>query len=89
MSDEVKLSWWKGQISGYVSAALGVLSLTGVLCFLFPRHLTSEQFRATYSIEFARSLLFASLVLAYVMGILSYVSMPREQERVAAAAVRS
>lgn len=72
MSDEVKLVWWKGQLSGYLSAILGILSLSGVLCFLFPRQLTSEQFRAAYSVDFARSLLFACLVIAYVMGILSY-----------------
>jgi len=73
MTDEVKFALWKGQISGYLSALLGILSLGGVLCFLFPQQLTSEQFRAAYSVDFARSLLFVCLVIAYVMGVLSYV----------------
>lgn len=72
MSDEVKLKWGKGQISGYLSALLGTLSLCGVLCFLFPRQLTSEQFRAAYSVDFARGLLFVCLIVSYLMGILSY-----------------
>ncbi len=37
MTDEVKFALWKGQISGYLSALLGILSLGGVLCFLFPQ----------------------------------------------------
>lgn len=72
MSDEVRFVWWRGQISGYLSAMLGSLSLCGVLCFLFPQQLTSEEFRAAYSVDFARTLLFVSLVVAYVMGVLSY-----------------
>lgn len=73
MGDEaVPLKWWQGQISGYFSALLGMLSLCGVLCFLFPKFLTSEQFRATYSEGFARNLLFGGLIVAYLMGIVSY-----------------
>ena len=34
--DEVELKLGKGQISGWISATLGILSLCGVLCFLFP-----------------------------------------------------
>lgn len=61
-----------GWISGYASAVLGVLSLCGVLCFLFPGQLTSEQFRAGYSADFARRVLFVSLLAAYVLGVVSY-----------------
>ena len=52
---------------------MGLLSLAGVLCFLFPQYLTSEEFRASYSTEFARATLFWSLVVAYFAGIISYV----------------
>lgn len=62
----------KGWLSGYTSATLGLLSLCGVLCFRFPALLTSEEFRAAYSTDFARRLLFFSLVASYVLGIISY-----------------
>ena len=72
MTDEVDLEFGKGQISGWLSAGLGVLSLCGVLCFLFPQMLTSEEFRKTYTAEFARTTLLIGLVLAYFTGIISY-----------------
>jgi lathosterol oxidase len=73
VSDAVEFKLGKGQISGYLSAGLGILSLCGVICFLFPRLLTSEQFRATYSVEFARWTLLTGLIAAYFLGIVSYV----------------
>ncbi len=48
--------------------ALGVLSLLGVLCFHFPKLLTSQEFRAVYSTGFARSLLLFGLVATFVLG---------------------
>ncbi len=51
-----------------ISAGLGVLSLLGVLCFHFPELLTSRDFRAVYSETFARHLLLAGIVAAFVMG---------------------
>jgi len=72
MQEEVELKFGKGLISGYISAILGLLSLCGVLCFLFPQQLVSEQFRAAYSLNFARNLLFWGLVIAYFTGIVSY-----------------
>ncbi len=71
--DEIALPFGSGLISGWLSAILAFLSLCGVLCFLFPQWLTSEQFRAAYSAEFARGLLFWSLIAAYVTGLISYV----------------
>ena len=72
MEEQPEFEIGKGWISGYASAILGILSLCGVLCFRFPTLLTSEQFRAAYSADFARRLLFGSLLTAYVMGIVSY-----------------
>jgi len=71
--DEVELTFGKGQISGWISATLGLLSLCGVLCFLFPSLFTSEEFRKAYSVEFVRVTLLVSLVVAYFTGIVSYV----------------
>ena len=73
MHIESDLKFGKGSLSGYVSAFLGVLSLCGVICFLFPQTLTSEEFRKAYSLDFARQTLFVTLVIAYFTGIISYV----------------
>ena len=54
-----------------ISAGLGVLSLLGVLCFHFPELLTSRDFRAVYSEAFARHLLLAGIVAAFVLGTAS------------------
>ena len=72
MSQENNRSFGNGLISGYVSALLGILSLLGVLCFLFPALLTSEEFRAAYTQDFVRTMLFWILVAAYFSGIVSY-----------------
>lgn len=71
--EDVELSFGQGLISGYLSALLGFLALCGVLCFRFPALLTSEEFRAAYTQDFVRSLLFWALVVAYFAGIISYV----------------
>ena len=39
----------EGRISGYLSITLGVLSLFGVLCFLFPDFLTTPSLREGYA----------------------------------------
>jgi lathosterol oxidase len=54
-----------------ISAALGLLSLVAVACFHFPEWLTSRDFRAVYSEAFARQLLLAGLVAAFVLGTLA------------------
>jgi lathosterol oxidase len=58
-----RLTWSAG-----IACFLGVLSLAGVLCFHFPEWLTSREFRALYSEGFARGLLLAGLVAAFVLG---------------------
>ena len=77
--EDVALRFGAGEISGYVSALLGLLSLCGVLCFRFPALLTSEQFRAAYSEDFARTLLFWALVVAYFAGVVSFVLNQRKR----------
>lgn len=53
------------------SCLLGVLSLLGVLCFHFPRALTSQEFRSAYSVDFARDLLLFGIVATFVLGTLA------------------
>jgi sterol desaturase/sphingolipid hydroxylase (fatty acid hydroxylase superfamily) len=52
----------------HASAFLGLSAVLGVLCFHFPQLLTSKEFRAAYTEDFARHLLLAGLVAAFVMG---------------------
>lgn len=52
----------------HLSAGLGLCALLGVLCFHFPQLLTSREFRAVYDEQFARQLLLAGLVAAFVLG---------------------
>lgn len=51
-----------------IACALGIGALLGVLCFHFPETLTSRDFRGAYSETFARRLLLAGLVAAFVLG---------------------
>jgi sterol desaturase/sphingolipid hydroxylase (fatty acid hydroxylase superfamily) len=55
----------------HISAGLGLSALLGVACFHFPELLTSRDFRAVYSEEFARNLMLFGLVAAFVLGTLS------------------
>ena len=64
----------EGRISGYLSAALGICALLGVLCFRFPEWLTTAEFRAAlYSFAFVRALLWIGIAVAFCMGVLSYL----------------
>jgi lathosterol oxidase len=53
------------------SCFLGVLSLVAVLCFHFPDLLTSREFRAIYTEEFARTLLLVGIGAAFVAGTIA------------------
>jgi sterol desaturase/sphingolipid hydroxylase (fatty acid hydroxylase superfamily) len=55
----------------HISAGLGLSALLGVLCFHFPDLLTSRDFRAVYTEQFARNLLLVGLVAAFVLGTVS------------------
>jgi len=53
----------------HISAGLGLSALLGVLCFHFPELLTSRDFRAVYTEQFARNLLLIGLVAAFVLQL--------------------
>ncbi|MUV14015.1 sterol desaturase family protein [Noviluteimonas gilva] len=55
----------------HISAGLGLSALVGVLCFHFPQLLTSREFRAAYTEDFARNLLLIGLIAAFVLGTVS------------------
>ncbi len=62
------MSATRRSILAYSSAFLGLSAVVGVLCFHFPQLLTSKDFRAVYTEAFARQLLLAGLIAAFVMG---------------------
>lgn len=70
---EVEFKLGEGLISGYLSAFLGLLSLGGVLCFLFPEYLTTADLRASYNVDTLRILLLCTLVLAFVFGAMNFL----------------
>lgn len=53
------------------SCFLGVLSLATVLCFHFPELLTTREFRAVYTEDFARTLLLVGLAAAFFAGTIA------------------
>ena len=58
-------------ILAHASAFLGLSAVVGVLCFHFPQLLTSKEFRAAYTEDFARQLLLVGLIAAFFMGTIA------------------
>lgn len=56
------------QSASGATCLLGLLSLLTVLCFRFPELLTSQEFRAVYTEDFARNMLFIGLVMTFILG---------------------
>jgi sterol desaturase/sphingolipid hydroxylase (fatty acid hydroxylase superfamily) len=63
----------EGRISGYLSIALGMLSLLAVLCFMFPDYLTTPSLRAGYDLSLMRKLLAAGMVFSAGFGLLTFL----------------
>lgn len=72
----------EGRISGYLSVALGTLSLLAILCFMFPDYLTTPSLRAGYDLGVMRKLLAAGMVFSAGFGLLTF--MLNRQKRLGA-----
>lgn len=59
--------WW----SGTASVFCGALAVAGVASFLFPEWLTTPDVRALLPLAWARAILQAVIVLAFVLGLVS------------------
>jgi lathosterol oxidase len=59
--------WW----SGAAAVFCGALAVAGVACFLFPDYLTTPEVRARLPLAWARAILQAVIVLAFVLGLIS------------------
>ncbi|MGO3421614.1 MAG: sterol desaturase family protein [Pseudoalteromonas distincta] len=62
----------EGNISGYIACFLAILSCLGVLAFHFPEYLTTPELRKSYSVDFLRQLMFASLLVSGSLGLLNF-----------------
>lgn len=65
--------WGEGRISGWLSAALGLMNLGGVACFRYPHLLTTPDLVARVNVESLRLLMLVTLVVSFVMGLVSHV----------------
>ena len=63
----------EGKISGYLSILLAILSLGGVICFHFPEYFTTPDFRAFYSVDILRTILFSCLVFSFGFALFSFL----------------
>jgi len=70
---EIEFKIGEGYISGFISAFLGLISLAGVLCFLFPEYLTTASLRAAYNVDFLRLLLLITMTLTFVFGAMNFL----------------
>ena len=62
----------QGRISGYLSCALGLLSLLAVACFHFPEYLTTPELRAKYDVGLLRNLLAGAMVASVAFDTLTF-----------------
>jgi lathosterol oxidase len=59
--------WW----SGAAAVFCGALAMFGVACFVFPDYLTTPEVRARLPLAWARAILQAVIVLAFILGLIS------------------
>ena len=71
MKNTVKFG--EGQISGYISVFLGILSFLAVLCFKYPEWLTTPEFREVYTGESMKMLLTAVIIASFFFAVLSFI----------------
>ena len=63
----------EGRISGYVSIALGIMSLLAVLAFLYPSYLTTTELRQVYDAATLQKLLKYAMYFSLFFGVLTFV----------------
>ncbi|WP_315823433.1 hypothetical protein [Paraflavitalea speifideaquila] len=68
-----RLGIGEGKISGYSSIFLGLLSLTGVICFKYPEWLTTPQFREVYTGESMKIVLTATIIASFLFALISFM----------------
>ena len=64
--------WGEGQISGFLSTALGVLGVLALLCCRFPALLTFPELHAMYDPTVLRAVLAGGLAVALLLGVVNF-----------------
>ena len=68
-----------GRISGYGSLFFSSMSLAGVLAYLFPAQMTTQELRAGYDAVFLQEVLKYSMWLALFLGAITFVINRRKR----------
>ena len=69
----------EGRISGYISVALGLLSILAVLCYKYPTYLTTPELRAAYDPAFLREILKYGMWTSIAFGLLTFALNRRKR----------
>ncbi|WP_443939986.1 sterol desaturase family protein [Pedobacter sp. MW01-1-1] len=77
MNTSKRLKVGDGIISGYLSIFLAILSLGGILCFLYPERFTTPQFREVYTGDSMANLLIAGVIGSFFFALLSIILSKR------------
>jgi sterol desaturase/sphingolipid hydroxylase (fatty acid hydroxylase superfamily) len=62
-----------GNISGYISCTLGILSFLAVLCYLFPTYLTTAELREAYDGETLKTILMVGIWASFGFALLTFI----------------
>ena len=60
-----------GFISGLLSAILGIVGFSAVLCLHFPQYLTYAELRRFYALDYLRAIIHVILVASFLLGSVS------------------
>lgn len=68
-----ELRFGDGRISGYLSIALGILSILSVLCYRYPTWLTTLDLRQAYDADILRWVLMVGMWVALIFSVFTFV----------------
>lgn len=63
----------EGRISGYASAASGIMSLMAVFAYLYPSYLTTTELRQVYDAAFLQKVLKYGMWFSLFLGVLTFI----------------
>lgn len=73
MSEKAPFKIGEGYISSYSCIFLGLLSLLSIVCFHFPEHFTTPEFREVYTGEMMKTLLMAVIIASFFFAALGFL----------------
>src|SRR6478752_4374636 len=73
MSEKAPFKIGEGYISSYSCIFLGLLSLFAIVCFHFPEHFTTPEFREVYTGEMMKTILMAVIIASFFFATLGFL----------------